>query len=151
VVRTLIVLFALGRVAAAGDTVTIDGNVLLAFFGPMVGGSLHYEHTFDPEDGLTLRAQAEHGAFLDGGGFDTVFALVGYRHHWGALYLELEAGYFGMRHERAVGDFDDTEGVRWYHLPDGQITFGGRIGNVDLGVWTNIPAAGLGLHLGIAI
>lgn len=137
---------------AAADTLTIDSNACLTFFGGMGGGSVQYELALGRADGLTLRAQADDGAFLDGGGFGALFALAGYRHHWDALYLELEAGYLGIRHERApADDFGGAVGVRWYHLPDGQLTFGGRIGSVDLGVWTNIPAAGLGIHLGFAI
>lgn len=145
------VCLALFSGTAAADTLTVDTNAAFVFFGGMAGGSLHGEHRVTPADGITLRAQGDRGEFRDGGAFTAVFGLVGFRHHWDPLFLELEVGYFGIRHDRTIGDFEERLGARWYHLPDGQITFGGRVGPVELGVWTNIPAFGLGLTLGVAI
>jgi hypothetical protein len=75
------------------------------------------------------------------------------RRHWGAAYGEVEVGWAGLRKERSTDDFDVGihYGVEWHQLPDLQLTFGGRIGPVDISVFTQIPAAGLGLRFGIAM
>lgn len=138
----------------ASDTVMLDGHAYLSFFGPMAGGSIHLEHRFaDSPIGLTLRASGSSGATREGRDFGWFAGLAGFRRHWGDAYLEVEAGWAGLRDGRTTDDFSDAihYGVEWHNLPDLQITFGGRIGPVDVGVFTQVPAAGIGLHLGIAI
>jgi len=151
-----IVALLAGTTAAdtGGEALTVDSHFYGAFFGAMVGGSLHFEHRpADSTVGFTLRASGSAGAAYDEGQFSWFTALVGLRRHWDAGYFEIEAGWAGLRNGRATDDFDEGRhyGVVWHHLPDLQFTFGGRIGPVDLGVFTQIPAAGLGLRLGVAL
>jgi hypothetical protein len=147
-----IAIFSIAASSAAADTLVIDTNAYVAFFGPMAGGSILYEHRFTSASGITLRALGDTGEFSDGGGFEQFTAQVGYRHHWGAWSLGVEAGWMGLRHERRLDDFDQGfSPVTWYQLPAAQLTFGGRIGPVEVGAFMQIPAAGLGVHVGLAI
>jgi hypothetical protein len=150
--RGIAALLLCTHIAAADDTVMVDGNAYVAFFGGMAGGSVGYEHRFTPESGLTLRGLGDHGAFWDGGGFDLFTALVGYRQHWDRMSFEIGLGWMGLRHERTPGNIDDPgTSVRWYHLPAGQLTWAGRIGPVEVGCFIQFPAGGLGLQAGFAI
>jgi hypothetical protein len=149
-VRIVVLILLLSRVASADtNTFTLEGQAMMSWIGGMAGGSLHYEHRF--EDGaVTGRVAAAAGEFLDGGQFGLYSVLIGYRHYWGNAFGEVEVGGFGIRHGRTTGDFDEgKQGVVWYELPDSQLTFGGTAGPIEVGVYTKLPTAGVGLQLGL--
>ena len=63
-VRFAIVIMLFSRVAVAvSNTFTLEGNAMMSIFGPMAGGSLHYEHRFD-DDAVTVRIAAAAGDFF---------------------------------------------------------------------------------------
>ena len=147
--RIAVLILLLSRVAAAdSNTFTLEGQAMMSWIGPMAGGSLHYEHRF--EDGaVTGRVAAAAGEFVDGGQFGLYSVLIGYRQYWGNMFGELEVGGFGIRHGRVRDEDEGDQGVVWYALPDSQLTFGGTAGPVEVGVYTKIPTAGVGLQLGL--
>lgn len=155
----LAVVATLVRTANANDTFTIYGNAMIASYpGPMLGGSVHYEHRVTPADGLTLRAQGGVGPKLadEGATFVAAMVLVGYSRHYGAGYLNIEAGYLAVRTGRYSPEFDLIIPAEWDHVVDGQVAFGRRIGPIDIGLWNNVPISkhpgiGVGVYLGFAI
>ena len=145
----MIVILLLARVAAADtNTFTLEGQAMMSWIGGLAGGSLHYEHRF-VDDAVTGRVAAAAGEFLDGGQFGLYSVLIGYRHYWGNMFGEVEVGGFGIRHGRTTDDDNGKVGVIWYELPDSQLTFGGKAGPVEVGLYTKIPTAGIGLQLGL--
>jgi hypothetical protein len=150
--RITVMLVLLCRIAAAdSNTFTLDGNAMIGI-GPMVGGSLHYEHRFD-DDAVTARAAVAVGfLILDDTAFRLGTVFIGYRHYWGRhLYGEAEVGVAAMRQGRHFDDeydYDMHYGVRWQALPDSQMTLGAKLGPVDVGVYTSLPFVGLGVQLG---
>jgi hypothetical protein len=153
---SILAVLATGAAAAPGpDTLMLDTHAYMSFIGPIAGGSLHYEHRFEQSNvGVTVRASGSTGQDLDddcGGAFTLWSGLVGLRRHWDPAYGELEVGFEGLREARSIDIDDNFHGVAWHSLPELQGTFGFRLGPVDVGITMQIPLAGLGLHLGVAI
>ena len=115
-----------------------------------VGGSLRYEHRVQPEGYLTFRVGMIDGVVIEAedDGFRAPLAQLGYRAYWGGFYLSAEIGATVML-QRPYNFEGEMKPGKATPLPSGNLSLGGKIGAVDIGLTTMFPFLGLGVTLGI--
>jgi len=145
-------------VAAADDHVTLEADTLGSVWGFASGGSLGYEHRFDPMSGATVRARASRGdAFNENPAKFMLFgALAGYRIHTTnsddlvSAFASVELGWIGARTERYMGDFDEQVPVAWVSKVDAELSVGVEVmQHVTAEVRVQVPVFGFGAAVGV--